>query len=185
MLAYSSIEHMGIIMLGLAMGGIGVFAALFHLVLHSFIKAGIFYQTGITYRVFGSKLVSETGGYFRISVSGSMVLLLGFFCVTAVPPSGLFISEFLIFTEMFRSGYIWLMLAVMALLTVIIWAFGRKIMKVIFTPVNGFDYENAERPALSESLSQFAIILFIMIMGVCPPQPVLDIIHAAAGTLAR
>jgi len=154
-------------------------------VLHSFIKAGIFYQTGIAYRVFGSKLVSETGGYFRISLSGSMVLLLAFICVTAVPPSGLFISEFLIFTAMFRSGYMWLMLAVMALLTVIFWSFGRKLFKVIFTPVNGFDYESAEKPGLIESLSQFAIIIFIMIMGICPPQPILDIIQAATGTVLR
>ena len=183
MLAYSSVEHMGVIMLGLAMGGIGMFAALFHLVCHSFIKAAVFYQTGIVYRVFGSKIVNETGGYMRISLSGSMVLLFGFLCVTAVPPSGLFISEFYIFKSMFLSGYMWLMFIVMVLLTIIIWAFGSKIFKIIFTPVKGFDYESAERPSVIESLSQIAIIIFIMIMGICPPKPVLDIIQAATGTV--
>ncbi len=183
MLAYSSVEHMGIIMLGLAMGGIGMFAALFHLILHSFIKAAIFYQTGIAYRVFGSKMVNDTGGYLKLNVSGSMVLLFGFFCVIAVPPSGLFISEFLIFKSMFQSGYTWLMIIVMLLLTIIIWSFGSKIFKIVFTPVAGFNYESAERPALTESLSQIAIIVFIMVMGVCPPKPILDIIQAATGTV--
>src|SRR5674476_1465300 len=44
MSAYSSIEHMGLAAIGIASGGIGYFAAIFHMVLHSFVKASVFYQ---------------------------------------------------------------------------------------------------------------------------------------------
>lgn len=180
MLAYSGIEHMGIVMLGLAMGGMGVFAAILHLTIHSFIKPALFYQTGIAYRVFGSKIISETGGYFRLNVTGSLVFITGYFCVTAVPPSGLFISEFLIFREMFLGGYMWLMAIIMVLLTIIIWAQGRNFFRLIFTPHPDVDYDKAERPRPFESLSQVLLILFVMLMGIYPPEAILMFIRAAA-----
>ncbi len=185
MFAYSSIEHMGLVMLGLAMGGIGIFAALLHLVLHSFVKAAMFYQMGIAYRVFGSKVVDGVGGYFRIYTTGALVFLLGFFCVIAVPPSGLFISEFLIFKSMFQGGYLWAMILVMSLLTVIIWAFGKNIFRMIFIPPTQFDIEKAEHPSPFESLTQLALLLFVIIMGICPPEGILWIIREAAAGLGR
>jgi hydrogenase-4 component F len=184
MLAYSSIEHMGLVMLGLSMGGAGVFAAIFHLLLHSFIKPALFYQTGIAYRVFGSKMIEETGGYFRQSVAGSLVFILGYFCVTAVPPSGLFISEFMIFREMYLKGYLWLMAIIMMLLTVIIWALGRNIFRLVFTAPPNVKFESLERPSPLESLSQIALILFVMFMGIFPPEPILDYIRAAAAIVS-
>lgn len=184
MLAYSGIEHMGIVMLGLAMGGAGVFAALYHLLLHSFIKPALFYQTGIAYRVFGSKMIEETGGYFRQSVAGSIVFIAGYFCVTAVPPSGLFVSEFMIFREMYLRGYMWLMAVIMLLLTVIIWALGRNIFRLVFTAPPGVKFETLERPNPLESMSQVALIIFVMFMGVCPPESILDYIRAAAAIVS-
>ncbi len=180
MLAYSSVEHMGLVMLGLAMGGVGVFAAIFHLMLHSFIKSALFYQTGIVCRVFASKVIENTGGFFRQSVAGSLVFILGYLCVTAVPPSGLFISEFLIFREMYISGYLWLMVLIMILLTVIIWAMGKSIFHLVFTSPPNINFESLERPSPFESLSQFVLILFVMFMGIFPPESILDYIRAAA-----
>lgn len=184
MLAYSSIEHMGLVMLGLAMGGVGVFAAIFHLLIHSLIKPALFYQTGIACRVFGSKLIDKTGGYIRQSVTGSLVFILGYFCVTAVPPSGLFISEFLIFREMYLCGYLWLMAVIMIFLTVIIWAMGKNIFHLVFTAPPNVKFESLERPSPFESLSQIALILFVMFMGIFPPEPILDYIRAAAAIVS-
>jgi len=181
MLAYSSLEHMGIIMIGLAIGGIGVFAAIFHLVLHSFIKPALFYQTGIAYRVFGSKIINETGGYFKFSIAGSTVIVFGYLCVIGVPPSGIFVSELLIFKQMFIGEYWWLMTFVMMLLTVIIWAFGKNLFKLVFSPPEGIPFENLEQPRPLESISQMFLILFVMFMGIYPPEVILNFIRAAAG----
>ena len=79
MMAYSGVEHMGIVMLGLAAGGIGYYAAILHLVLHSFAKPALFFQFGQIYRTYGSKSVYDVGNYFRYNMTGALVLLISFF----------------------------------------------------------------------------------------------------------
>src|ERR1035437_1045173 len=63
MLAYSSVEHSGLIMLGLSAGGIGRYAAILHLVLHSFAKPALFFQMGQVYRIYKSKSIYDVGDY--------------------------------------------------------------------------------------------------------------------------
>jgi hydrogenase-4 component F len=60
MFAYSSLEHMGLVAIGLASGGIGYFAAILHMVLHSFVKASVFYQIDQVYRVFNTFIITKT-----------------------------------------------------------------------------------------------------------------------------
>ena len=78
MLAYSGIEHMGIVMLGVAAGGIGYYAAILHIVLHSFVKSSLFFQFTQLYRVFQNKSIYHIGNYFKYNPTGAMVLLLVF-----------------------------------------------------------------------------------------------------------
>src|SRR5665648_345834 len=113
MMAYSSIEHMGLVALGIAVGGIGYYAAILHLILHAFVKSGLFFQFSQIYRVFKSKNIYSVGNYFKYNTSGAMVLLLGFISVTAMPPSGMFVSEFLIFRALFEAHQIVLMVVVL------------------------------------------------------------------------
>ncbi|KAB2821317.1 MAG: hypothetical protein F9K10_04175, partial [Paludibacter sp.] len=65
MLAYSGIEHMGLVVLGLACGGVGVYAAILHVVLHSFVKPSLFFQFNQVYRVYQSKSIYDMGSYFK------------------------------------------------------------------------------------------------------------------------
>src|SRR5258706_4827867 len=106
MLAYSSIEHMGIVMLGVVSGGIGCFGSILHLILHSFAKVSLFFQIGQVYRVYGSKSILDIGNYFKYNTVGAFVLILSFICVTGMPPSGMFISEFMIFRGVFQSHHV-------------------------------------------------------------------------------
>ncbi|MDZ7607691.1 MAG: proton-conducting transporter membrane subunit [Cyclobacteriaceae bacterium] len=103
MFAYSGIEHMGLVMLGLAVGGIGVYAAILHILLHTFVKPSLFFQFNQIYRVYQSKSIYDVGHYFKYNKTGAFVILLGFISATAMPPSGLFISEFLIFQSLFEA----------------------------------------------------------------------------------
>lgn len=169
MFAYSGIEHMGIVMLGVAAGGVGYYAAILHIVLHAFVKSSLFFQYNQLYRVFQSKSINHTGNYFKYNPTGAMVLLLGFFSSAAMPPSGLFVSEFLIFKSIFDARQIFLLIAVLLLLTMIIWAFGKNIFKVLFLPAEGFD-DSHVRPTNSwESLSQFILLALAVYLGLNPP----------------
>ena len=183
MFAYSSIEHSGIIMLGLAAGGIGYYAAILHTILHAFIKSSLFFQQGQIYRIYQSKSIYDVGNYFKYNITGSMVILLGFFFATAMPPSGLFISEFMIFRSLFESDYLWILIVVMLLLTIIIWAFGKNIFKLLFTPAVDFKEDGLERIKPAESISQFILLGLVVYLGLNPPQEFVTLIQEAIKSL--
>jgi len=85
MLAYSTLENVGIIAISLGVGGIGYYAAFLHIILHSFTKAGLFYQVGQSKRYFHSYELNKTGNYFKLFPAGAIVLLMGLICITAIP----------------------------------------------------------------------------------------------------
>jgi len=176
MLAYSGIEHMGLVMLGLAAGGIGYYAAILHVVLHALVKSSLFFQYGQIFRVFKSKSIYQTGNYFKYNTTGAMVLLFGFISATAMPPSGLFVSEFLIFRALFEAGQIWVLLLVLLLLTMIIWAFGKNIFKILFLPPVGLDEANLVRISPWESTSQFILLAAAVYLGLNPPAEFVSLI---------
>ena len=169
MFAYSGIEHMGLVMLGVAAGGIGYYAAILHIVLHAFVKSSLFFQYNQLYRVFQTKSIYQIGNYFKYNTTGSMVLLLGFISATAMPPSGMFVSEFLIFRSLFEANQIIVLILVLLLLTMIIWAFGKNIFKVLFIPTIGFDDKNVIRVSPWESTTQFLLLGAAIYLGLNPP----------------
>ena len=183
MFAYSGIEHAGIIMLGLAAGGVGYYAAILHIILHAFIKSSLFFQQGQIYRIYQSKSIYDVGNYFKYNVTGSVVMLLAFFFATAMPPSGLFISEFMIFRSLFEANYLWILIVVMVLLTIIIWAFGKNIFKLLFTPAVDFKEDGIEKINPFESVSQFILLGLVVYLGLNPPQEFVTLIQEAVKNL--
>ncbi|MBW6482676.1 MAG: hypothetical protein K0B10_06405 [Vicingaceae bacterium] len=183
MFAYSSMEHMGIVMLGLMAGGVGYYAAILHLLFHSLVKAGLFFQMGQIYRIFGSKSIYDVGNYFKYNLTGAMVMLLAFISVTAMPPSGLFISEFMVFRALFEAHYIVILILILILLTIILWAFGKNIFKLLFSPPVNFNENNIEKIKPIESLSQFILFCLVIYLGINPPQQMIDLINEAVKNL--
>ncbi len=183
MFAYSSIEHMGIVMLGVAAGGIGYYAAILHLVLHALVKSSLFFQFNQLYRVFQSKSVSYVGNYFKYNPTGAIVLLIGFISATAMPPSGLFVSEFMIFRALFEGQYIFVLLLILLLLTIIIWAFAKNIFKILFTPVVGFIESNVPKINPWESLTQYVLLFAAVWLGLNPPEIFVELIRESVKLL--
>jgi hydrogenase-4 component F len=183
MFAYSGIEHMGIVMLGLAAGGVGYYAAILHIILHAFVKSGLFFQFNQLYRTFQSKSIQHVGNYFKYNPTGAIVLLLGFISATAMPPSGLFVSEFLIFRSLFEGNYIILLVLVLVLLTIVIWAFGKNILKILFLPVPGLDESKIPKINPWESLTQYLLMFAAIWLGLNPPIIFVQLIQDAVKIL--
>lgn len=181
MFAYSSVEHMAIATVGLSMGTLGIFGSILHIIFHSFTKAGLFYQYGSVNRVIKSKFISDAGEYFENNTSGALVLLLGFFMVTAIPPSGMFISEYYIFRSLFENGYLWLMIVFAILITVIIWALGENIFRLLFyhPPSHKNNSEIIEKISVWESVPQFALMVGVIYLGLNPPYSLVELINQA------
>jgi hydrogenase-4 component F len=102
MFAYSSIEHMGIIVFAFGMGGpLANFAALLHMTMHSLTKSAIFYAVGHIAQVKGTQKIADMGG---LTVSNPVLgwgLVLGVVAIAGLPPLGIFMSEFLVVSSTF------------------------------------------------------------------------------------
>ena len=138
---------------------------------------------GQIYRIYKSKSIYDVGNYFKYNLTGAIVMLLGFFSATAMPPSGLFISEFLIFRSLFEANYLWVLIIVMLLLTMIIWAFGKNIFKLLFSPAVDFKENDVEKINPVESLSQFILLALAVYLGLNPPNEFVTLIQEAIKNL--
>lgn len=176
MFAYSGIEHMGIVMLGLAAGGIGYYAAVLHIILHAFVKSSLFFQFNQLYRTFQSKSIEHAGNYFKYNPAGAIVILFGFISATAMPPSGMFVSEFLIFRSLFEGSHIIILLVVLLLLTIVIWAFGKNTLKILFLPVPGIDETIIPKISPWESFSQYVLLFIAVWLGLNPPAVFVELL---------
>ncbi|HTZ52899.1 MAG TPA: proton-conducting transporter membrane subunit [Spirochaetia bacterium] len=121
MLAYSSVEHMGILAVGIGLGGTGDWGALFHAVNHSLTKAALFLLAGNLLAVYGTKKISEVGGAVRrIPVTG-VLWIAGIFAILGAPPFGAFSSELAILRAAIGSGS-WLVVVLYSLLLAAVFA---------------------------------------------------------------
>jgi len=179
MFAFSSLEHMGIVALGLGVGGLGYYAAILHLVFHSFVKAGLFYQIGQVHQFFKSYWIKNVAGYFKLNPIGGLSIILGVISILAIPPSGLFVSEFLTFKAMFLGHHYYIAIFVLLLLTIIIYSFSKNVFRLLYgepsIPVEPFSVK--ANPY--ETLSQFVLFGLVIYLGIDPPLFFTDLIHAA------
>jgi hydrogenase-4 component F len=93
MLAYSSVEHMGILSVGAALGSAGLSAALFHVWSNSITKGALFLSAGNLRRASGGRTVQEVAGMSWLTPASARIFVTGLFAVTACPPFGPFFSE--------------------------------------------------------------------------------------------
>jgi hydrogenase-4 component F len=126
--AYSSIEHMGIIVFAFGMGGpIANFAGLLHMTMHSLTKSGIFYMVGLISQIKGTQRIGDIRGLTESHPLLGWGLLVGVAAIAGLPPFGIFLSEFLITTSTFARAPLLALLFVFGLIV----AFGALMLRVI------------------------------------------------------
>jgi hydrogenase-4 component F len=172
MLAYSSLENMGIVAIAVGIGGIAYYAAILHIVLHSLTKAGLFYQIGQSRKILGTYMLDDSGNYLKLYPAGAGALMLGIICIVAIPPSGLFISEFMLFKAMVNNGEYFYLIVTTLLLSFVLYALIVRVLHILFseprktqTLVN----PNDRKINSNQTVSQF--ILFGMVIYICFSQP--------------
>lgn len=119
MLAYSSVEHMGILALGIGLGGAATFGALLHAVNHSLTKAMLFLVAGNILATWRSKSSADVRGVLHVLPVSGMLWVAGLFAITGSPPFGPFLSEFTILKAALDQGRGVLAVAYLALLALI------------------------------------------------------------------
>jgi hydrogenase-4 component F len=104
MLAYSSIENMGIMALGVGLGGPAMYGSMLHAVNHSVAKALLFLTAGNLLMVYGSKRVEDVRGASRVVPITAALWMLGFLAISGTPPFGPFYSKFTILATAAQGG---------------------------------------------------------------------------------
>ncbi|MGH7492967.1 MAG: proton-conducting transporter membrane subunit [bacterium] len=189
MLAYSSIEHTGLICMGLGLGPLGAFAAVLHLVNHTAAKSLMLLLAGNIERKYGSALIANvrgllktmpwTGGLF----AATLLILIGF------PPGGIFISEFALFRAGFALDHPWLMGAALALLTVIFVSFIQHLNQMLY----GVPAEGSLRVAdvAGDEVSGWRIaplflgMAVLVVLGLSLPAPFATLLNQIVVIVAR
>ncbi len=104
LLAYSSVENMGVLAVGMGVGGGAVFGSMLHAVNHSLCKAGLFFLAGNVLRAYGTTGAADVRGLLRRLPGTGVLLTILFLAIGGVPPFGPFFSEFLIFQFAMERG---------------------------------------------------------------------------------
>jgi len=166
MLAYSSIENMGIIAIGLGSGKLGIFAAMLHLTAHSFIKASFFLTSGNIVHRYSTKNISKVRGLLNTDKMTGWLWILSFIAIAGMPPFPLFLSEFFIVKSLLSNGSIFYTVMFLLLLTIVLAAMGKSVLKMSF----GEASENIGKNHVSipEYLPQLVFLLMLIIMSALP-----------------
>jgi len=194
MLAYSSVEHMGILVLGLGIGGPALFGTMLHVVTNGMTKGVLFLSAGNIHRAFSSKNTDQVRGALRrLPVSGALFLL-GFLAITGSPPFGPFVSEFAILNGAFAAGrYVAAGLFLFFLLVVFI-GMGKTVLKVVQgrppaeAEAESHDATAQMAPAAAKPYRDgfltvapiLALALIVLALGIWIPAPLDDLVRNAA-----
>jgi hydrogenase-4 component F len=133
LMAYSSVEHMGVVALGFGFGGLfGVAGSLYHMLNHSLNKSLMFFGAGNVMRGFGTKEIHRIRNVWSTYPVQGGLWLAGAAAITGAPPFGLFLSELVILRGGMERNYGWAVAAMTVLLIVIFVGFLNHFREMYF-----------------------------------------------------
>ncbi|MBX6363506.1 MAG: hydrogenase [Gemmatimonadetes bacterium] len=181
LLAYSSVEHMGLLVLGLGLGGVGAYGTVLHVVNNGLSKGWLFLVAGNVVLATGSSAAAANRGLVRhLPVSG-LLLVLGLFAVTGSPPFGLFLSEFTILRAAVGAGHPWIAGAVLLLLAIIFVGMAALVLEMALGEPEGGAAPVRENRWLL--VGPLALAAAVLLLGVYIPAPLHDVMARAAAGL--
>ncbi len=180
MLAYSSVEHMGILVLGAGLGGLALFGALLHMINNALTKGVLFLSVGNIHRAFDSKNTDVVRGAIgRVPVSAALFLT-GFLAITGSPPFGPFVSEFTIARAAFASGHFVAAGLYLALLMAVFLGMGSTVLAVVLGEPPPSTSPPAQRERAALTLPIVLALLFVLALGVYLPSLLRELLEQAA-----
>ena len=167
LLAYSSIENAGVMVLGFAFGGLGVFAAVLHLIYHSCVKVVLFLSSGNLLLKYNSAKIFNIKGALKIIPVTSVLFIIGFLIVTGIPPFGMFMTKLYVFSSGMKEYPIVSLIALFFLALVFV-----SFLKYITTMFFGDKPDNIEKGENNIWLlipQIFLVVVIIILSFYLPP----------------
>ena len=184
LLAYSGVEHAGLICLGLGLGPLGVFAALLHLINHTAVKSMLFFLVRAIEFKYGSLLIKDVRGMLKVMPWTAGLFAVGILALIGLPPLGLFVSEFALFRAGFATKQYGLMGATLVLLVVAFISFINHLNNMLYGPVpEGVNVGELDRRGwLIPFLAPLSILI---ILGLTMPAPVGSLLNRIGEIVSR
>ena len=181
MLAYSSVEHMGVLALGVGLGGAATFGAMLHAVNHSLAKAMLFLVAGNILALYRTKSADRVRGVSRMLPISGFLWVAGFLAITGSPPFGPFLSEFTILNAALSQQRVGVAVAYLSMLALVFVG-----MTTIFIRMaQGSPPEAASRPRepVLAILPPAILAIPVLVLGVYIPPPLSRALHEIARAL--
>lgn len=180
LLAYSSVEHMGIIIVGIGISTpLAVYGALLHIINHAITKSALFYMAGVITQEYRTKNIMRIRGLIRTMPLMGTIFIMSILAITGTPPFSIFLSKFTIIWAVFQNGRFLLGVGVLLLLAgvfsgmmyyCLVMVFGSQPKHRVFT---GY----IAKPAL---LSMLISVGLIIVTGLYVPFWLNNLLHKAA-----
>ena len=195
MLAYSSVEHMGVILLGIGIGGLGAQGGLLQLICHSLTKAALFMLAGNILAAYHTKVVVLISGVGRVLPWTGALWLAGFFAMAGCPPFGIFASEFTILRALLQDGFnlaaLVYLLSLAFIFVGLAWACLRMYQGPPPDSLASDRFTNRTEGGISPLrerpfavISPFLLLVLCAILGIFQPQWFRELLFAAAGSFS-
>jgi hydrogenase-4 component F len=183
LLAYSSVEHLGIIAFGIGIGGLGTFAALFHILNHSLCKATSFCCAGTLGQIYGTHDMRKMTGIMKKAPVWGIGFLTGLLALIGLAPFALFLSEFLILKAAWDAEAYWAMSFFLVGLGVVFIGILRNAMPMAWgTPPDDIP----ETKATSIGMLVVAVpICILLVLGLWMPEPLRNALTQAISVLGE
>lgn len=175
MLAYSSVEHVGLLTLAIGIGSGQLF--MLHAFNHSIVKVALFLMAGGILHIYGTKELSKLGGLLRVSPAWGIVLAAGGFAVAGSPPFGTFISEWLLLRDTVASGAIFSAICIVVGLTITFIAIATHVGRVVFGQER---IPEKSAPAKAWALAPALLLAASLVAGVSVSMPVMRVLNVLA-----
>jgi hydrogenase-4 component F len=180
MLAYSSVEHMGILAFGVGIGGeLALFGVLLHLINNALTKSVLFLSAGNIHRAFGSKTIDHVQGALRLLPLSGGLFLAGFLAITGSPPFGPFFSEFTILHGALSSSQFPAAVLYLVLLGIIFVGMGATVLKVVQGEPSIAEVRVRYCDGLATVGPVLVLMSLVLMLGVYIPAPLEEMLQEA------
>jgi hydrogenase-4 component F len=185
LMAYSSVEHMGVVALGFGFGGpLGIAGALYHMLNHSLNKSLMFFGAGNMMRAYGTKDISLISGVSRRFPAQAALWLAGAVAITGAPPFGLFLSEFTIMRAGLQPSFSWAVYVMAALLIVIFIGFLNHFRAMYYAPVGANEAAPLRQVSAWCAVPMWLALVPLLVLGLWWPAGIWNYLTSIAHMLS-
>jgi hydrogenase-4 component F len=179
LLGYHSVEHVGIIALGLGFGGsLGTYGALLHVINHGVTKALVFLIAGDAIARYGTRDMRLMKGFLGIAPVAGTLLLMGAFSLAGTPPFSIFVSELMVIAAGIATGHFVIVGVFLAAVVIIFAGLIHHVGQMVFGSADGT--ADKSREAVSPLVAMLLLAAVMLLLGVWIPLRADRLLSAAA-----